>query len=543
MSEVPTLNQMRRLAMEDALNRSFKGGKLQVEKHDPTNFFGVLLPETMFAALAAYEFADAAGPLDQMGHSRLVDGCTKLFADAAENISRSHDYLNPRAMEAVGALGLHRLTGDQAYMQRCVECLDELLTRQYPCGAQPYHTGHWVWGRSPSPVYQFLTANLMLYLGFELGRDDAVEYVRRVADYSLLATNRRAEAFCTTFEGLHKSGTLGCVGRQGPMAAALGDERFRPLARTTYEVWVRKVTALGEGCDEDTKMAAPKTGYLVALNEAQRLGLKEEPTGDPFVPRQGRHALADISTVFVHESGVDVSMSLLSGYSAFAEADCGDVKLFALTPELTDQPSHSHAGTHAMRYDWRVPSEQLECAECGGRTVLRGRVYTEYDKPRGERDESRVHNRLLEVTMSYADGEMILEYETLGDTLPEPVSSRLLFLLIARPPSASPRLQVGEELDTMPPPGESKETFFAKTAVATVRFEAPDGSAIEIVPELSTADCVTAERPPHRMVPWGPRQYGRKTALKPANEGSLRVAFDGVKALDRGRYRIRFLPA
>ena len=64
-------------------------------------------------------------------------------------------------------------------------------------------------------------------------------------DYSLLATNRRGLAFVTVFEGLHKSRSAGCAGRQWPIARALGDERYAGLARTTYEIWARGALHFG----------------------------------------------------------------------------------------------------------------------------------------------------------------------------------------------------------------------------------------------------------------------------------------------------------
>jgi len=379
----------------------------------------------------------------------------------------------------------------------------------------------------------------MLYLGSELGRQDAVEYVRRVADFSLVATNRRGEAFITPFEGLRKSHSLSCAGRQWPMARALGDERFQGLARTTYELWVK------HALDFDTagKSKPSHTGYLVALNDALYLGVKEEPKGDSFVPAPGCHILDDISTVIVHEPKLDICTTLLTGGSAFAEAECGNVKLYALTPELTDEPTSGNAGTDAFRGDFRVPTEQIECTEGEDKIILSGRVYTTWGTG-DEKDYSRINHRMLEVTITYSDREMILEYETKKNTGPEPVPSRLLLLLIARPKSEPPRLRIGQELDANPPPADSKETFFARASVDTVCFSAPDGSAIEIVPEVSLAECITAERPPERMVPARRGSKQRiKMPAKPANEGSLRLAFEGPRVLDRGRYRIRFLPA
>lgn len=595
---LPTLYEVRRLAMEDALNRSFQNGQLRMKDRKPV--WGILHKEIRFAAFAADEFADAQGPfagderlrddavaaltgageyfdpqgtvaggdmntgyfalvpytralmllkgkIDSSTHGRLVDRARKLFAGGEAHINRTHEYLNPRGLEAVSAYGLYQLTNHQPYLDRAIECLDQLLTRQYASGAQPYHTGHWVWGRKPAQAYQFLTANLMLYLGQQLKRNDAIEYVRRVADFSLMATNRRGEAFCTTFEGLHKSSTLGCVDRQWPMACALGDDRFKDLARRTYELWVKSALNFMDKMSENNKwnMAMPAAGYLSALIDARMLGVEEVPQARPFVPKSGTHLLADISAVLVHEPGLDISMSLLGGYTAFAEADCGDIKLFALTPELTDNPTFSNAGTDAMREDWRVPSEQIECISRDGKSVLRGRVYTKWEKDRaGEKDLTDVHNRLLEVSMTYADGELLLEYQTIKNTQRAPVSSRLLFLLIARPANESPRLRIDPKVDIAAPPASSTETFFLEAPIGTVQFSSPDGSMIEIIPEESLAEKITAERPIKRTVGKGGNEtHLVRHAIKQANEGSLRLAFEGMNVLDRGRYRIRFLPA
>ena len=598
VTEVPELLEVRRLVMEDALNRTFQGGRLSLARGESSQSFPVLRRELMYASLAAWEFADAEGPfggdarlmdvsmkalgecserfgrmgrvsgggdpspyftlvpftrallslrphVDSSRHGGLVDRGVQLFADAAARISRTHDYLNARALETVSCLGLHRLTDDRQYLDRCVECLDNLVSRQYPCGAQPYHTGLWVWGRKPAQVYQFLSGSMMLYVGRELGRDDAVEYVRRLMDYSLLATNRRGEAFVTPFEGLHKGRSLACAGRQWVLATAFGDERFRGLSSTVYEIWARGILDAVVAPKADSPSGRMGGFSPEALVEALHMGIRHAPRAGSFVPAPGCCALKDISTVFVHEQALDVAMTVLTGYSAFAEADCGNVKLFALTPELTAEPTYRNAGTDALRADWRVPSEQIECSEQNGKTVLRGCVYTKWATS-GEKDFSRLHNRRLAVTMTYSGGEMVLEYETTWNSQPQPMPSRLLFLLISRPGSASPRLQIGENQDTRTPPAESQEEFFLKSAVGVVRFSSPDGSQIEIVPEISAAECVTAERPPHAAVSDEKQDGTARRNLfhtKPANEGSLRVAFDGPNALDRGRYRIRFRPA
>jgi len=592
VDSAPTLRRAREIALAHALNRSFRGGRLQVEGRDQRNFFAVLHPEVLFACLAAREYRDENGPfawdvrardaalaalegvaaefrpsgvvgagdmntpyftlvpatralldlcghVDEARHARLVERCARLYADAAANIPRLHDYLNPRAMEAVGALGLARLTGEEPYRQRCLECLDELLKRQYPCGAQPYHTGGWIWGRKPAQAYQYLTASLMLYLGRELGREDAVQYVRRLMDYSRFATNRRGEAFVTTFEGLHKARTLGCAGRQWPIAAALGEARFRPLARATYELWAR--TALD--MERETVAPGAETSSLVALVDALHLGVEEVPSAPPFLPEPGRHLFHDISAAMVHEPGLDLCMSLLSGYSAFAEADCGDVKLFALTPELTDEPTFKNAGTDAARVDWRVPSEQLECTKVDGRIRLRGRVYTKWDgEPAETGDTGCLHNRLLDVTMEYAQGELVLTYETIRNTQRGPVPSRLLLLLIARPPQEAPVLALPGKGELRPPPAASGQTFRVEAGVGPVRFSARDGSRIEVVPERSMADRIVAERPPPKAIPRAEGEPFKTIAVRPANEGSLRLCFEGPDVLDEGRYRVRFLP-
>ncbi len=565
--------------MQDALETSFKDGRLRIENRDALDaHWWVLKQEANFAGLAAFEFADAQGPfggdarvrdeglgalesvsaqfrsngrvgggdlntpyftlvpvtrallklrgkVDETRHRQLVDHCVRLYAAAAAHIDRTHDYLNPRAMEAVSALGLHRLTGERSYGERCVECLDELLKRQYRSGALPYRTDKKF---SPTQGYQFLSADLVLYLGRELDRPDAVDYARRVADYALLATNRHGEAFSAVFVGFNKSRTLGCTGYLWTIATALGDERFRGLARTAYERWMPEVRDFGFSTDDHKESGVQVP--TITLNDALYLGVEEVPRAEPFVPKPGVHLLPDISTVFVHEPGLDLAMNLLGNSSALVEADCGAVKLFALTPEFTDRPTFQNAGISSNRPDWSVPSEQLECIHEDGKARLRNQV--------------RAGGRLLDVTTTYVDGELVLEYQTVKDTGSKPVSSRLLFLLIARPGSAPPRLRVGGEVDTKTPPAESKQTYFLEAAVDPVRFSAPDGSTIEIVPEVSTAEKITAERPADR--PDGDEDNkGAKTLndVKPANEGSLRLAFEGPNVFDRGRYRIRFRPA
>jgi hypothetical protein len=592
------LSEVRRLAMEDALGHAFERGVLNIDNRSSSEDFGVLHREAMLAGLAAFEFTDSAGffrgqselreaaigavdsvssvfrptgvvgqgdmnsayfslvPLtralvklkghvDTHWHSQAVERCERLFSAAAAHINRNYDYLNPRALEAVSALGLHRLTGKDSYLQRSAACLDELIKRQYPCGAQPYHTGEWVWGRKPAQHYQFLTANLMLYLGLELKRNDSVEYVKRIADYSCKATNRWGEAFVSTFEGLHKSRILGCAELQWVMAVALGQQRFRNMAAAAYRLWLPQ--ALDFQTDSFDKLGhkVPKTGYLQALNEALYLGVKEIPDAGTFSPLAGLHALPDISTVFVHEGPLDLSMSLIGGYSALAEADYGNVKLFALTPELTDEPTFRNAGIDARRFAWRIPNEQLECRVQDGKSTLRGRVYTTWDLPASEQvyragrslDENRAYRRLLEVSMEYSRRELLLQYHTVSNAQPANLPARLLFLLIARPFTTAPRLEVNRDFSVATPPAVSKDRYFAEAPVGRVRFSAIDNSAIEVLPEESLAERITVERPSEE---WVQDSATRRVRVKEANEGSLRLAFEGYRVLDRGRYRIRF---
>jgi hypothetical protein len=586
MAAVPELRELRQILLENGLKHYQETGMFRREER---GFLNAERVELMWAALAAYEFADGDGPfakderardavkatlegvseefelptgavgpyftlvpltralvslkpyVEAPWHSRLVERSEWLFAQAVANVYRPHDYLNPRGLEVVSCLGLHHLAGDKQYLDRLHECLDQLIIHHYPCGAQPYHTGNWVWGRRPAQVYQFLTGSMMLQAALELGRQDVIETVRRLADYALMSTNRRGEALVTPFETLRKSKSLACAGRQWAIATALGDQRFQGLARTTYENWALAALELSASARNHRLLEKIGPFYLEALTEALHMGVREIPKGDHFVPSPGRHILPDISTVFVHEPELDIAMTVLTGHSAFAEADCGNVKLFAVTPELTQEPTSAHAGTDALRADFRLPSEQLECTEKNGRIVLSGRVFIKLDarsRPKLKRD----YLRQFEVTLTYENSEMVLEYETKRAAHNEPVPARLLFLLIGRPTSESPHLMIGNEVDINPPPADSGERFFAQAKVAEVRFFAPDGSGIEVVPELSLADSITAER---TEAGWfRPSEKGRqkpvKSDLKPANEGSLRLAFEGPKVLDRGRYRIRF---
>lgn len=512
---------------------AFDGGERVVG--DPSSFF------TLVSFTRAVLNLKAEMPREQV--DRLVQRAVWLYDAAAAKIPLTFDYLNARALEAVSCLNLHRLTGQGRFMDRCTACLDNLVARQYECGAQPYHTGSWVWGRKPTQVYQYLAGSMMLYLGRELGRQDAVEYVRRLMDYSLLATNRRGEAFVTTFEGLHKAKTNQCTSRQWFLAMNLGDERFAGLARTTYGIWAEELDLICHGRQSELDRSRRETFPFEPMTEALWLGVRESPMGEAFVPEAGQFALPDISIVFIHEKDLDVSMGLLGGYTALAEADCGDVKLFALTPELSDEPTYVNAGIDALRAYYQKPSEQIECSAKDGKTVLSGWIYTKWDRA-DTKDFRYLHNRRLGVTMTYHEGEMVLEYETLKNWQQGPVPSRLLFLLLVRPDAAQPRLRLHDKAWTVPA-AESTESFFAEAAVGPVRFAAPDGSAIEIIPELCMADRLIAERPTENYRERLPGEQGpaKNNRIRRANEGSVRVAFDGPNALDRGRYRIRFLPA
>lgn len=564
--------------MDDILTRSYRDGVLGPDARwrRPTNpkvpdGFVDLRREMMFVSLMAWEYADPRGPLagderiadvllpalerlggqfpgddsltdkagpgpffvltsftralcclrgkvDPAWHARRVAEGATLFASAVRIQHRTHEYLNARALEMATCYNLYRLTGRQEYLDRCTECLDQLITRQYPCGALPYHTGTWYWGRRPAQVYQLLCASLMLFVSRELGRQDGIDYVRRVVEFTQLATSRFGEAFVTPYEGLHKAASRACAGRQWVTAAGLGDEQFRGFACKAYEVYI-------EGLLDDP-FHRHESFRHEALTEALEMGIGAAPAPVAMKPTSGVHALEDISTVIVHEGEVELAMTLLTGYSAFAEGAFGNVKLFALTPELTAEPNYSNCGTDALRPDWQKPTEQIACESAGERALLSGWVYTKWERSRGK-DSRFVHNRRLGVTMTCEAGELVLEFETLKHWNPAPVPARLLLLLSARPFDQSGRLTLdGRHYAT--PPAEADESFYAEAPVGAVRFVAPDGSALEIIPELSLAEKITAERPP-------------KGSPLPANEGCLRLAFDGPNVLDRGRYRLRYV--
>jgi hypothetical protein len=61
-----------------------------------------------------------------------------------------------------------------------------------------------------------------------------------------------------------------------------------------------------------------------------------------------------------------------------------------------------------------------------------------------------------------------------------------------------------------------------ESGVGRLRISALDGSALEIVPEDSLAEKITAERPPEE---WVQDRDTRRVRVKQANEGGLRLAF------------------
>lgn len=584
----PDLAELRARVLEDALGRSFRDGVPGPNVRRDTDGHMRIRRELMFAQLLAWEFADPGGPMG--GDARLerlvipaleraggamqglgfkpgeagpgayfvlsayaralralaphvdprwlaarVGEGERLYRAAELALDRTPEYLNARALEAETCFGLHRLTGRPEYLARCRECLDALVERQYPCGAQPYHTGGWIWGRRPAQVYQFLSASLMLHLGKELGHGEAVAFVRRLMDYALLATTRRGECFVAVFEGLHKTATLSCAGRQWVCAAGLGDARFRGLARRAYAVYA-------EGLIDDP-FERHENFRHEALVEALELGIRAAPDPAPFSPSPGTHVLPDISTIFVHEPRLDLAMTVLTGYSALAEADAGSVRLYALTPELTADPSSRNAGLDAVRTDWRRPSEQVACRVEVGRALLSGRGCTKWTVTgEAKGDPARdIHTRELLVTMTWERGTLVLEYETLRNSRPDPLPSRLVLLLFAYPRDRSARLVLPGLGDLAVPAAEAPEAFRAEAPVGPATFAAPDGSRLEIVPELCLASAITAMRPPRPPAPAGGADAMPGAAL--AKEGGLRLAFEGPNVLDRGRYVMRFIPA
>ena len=566
---------LRRSLIRNLEEREYTAGRLNNPKRDPGHFFGTILPELKFAVLLAAEsddtpeagrrLATAASVLEEAAakftpegrigtindlnsvsfglvpyteallrlRNRIPDGrwlalreaAVRLFDNAAVHINQTVDYLNPRGMDALVAVNLHALTGEPRFRDKTAYWLDELAARQYPCGAQPYHTAGWIWGRKPAQAYQLLTVTMMLAAGRRLGRADTEAYVKRLMDFETLACNRRAEPFVTLFEGLHKSQSTSCDGWLWPLAFALNEPRFHPLGKAVYARWRDRVST-----------SCP--GAVSGLVNALLLDVNAIPAAAPFIPSQGLHACPDISAIFIHEPERDIGLSLLTGYSSIAEADAGSVKLYALLPELTDHPTYRNTGLDAVRLDWKVPSEQDACRVDGNRALLAGRGFTKWILSEGPTDAARhLHTRELHIELTYENGELVLSYRTLKNTHPEQLPSRLLFLLIALPRSEAPVLRLGNASFT-PPPADAKEPWSAEAPVGPVTFAAADGSAIEIIPEQSRALRLTAERPHLELKVENPILA---TPVKPANEGSLRLAFEGPDVLEEGRYRIRFI--
>ncbi len=425
-----------------------------------------------------------------------------MFDDGLAHINGTLEYLNPRGLEGVAGLGLHALTGEDKYKQRAEQCLEAIMARQYPCGAQPYHTGGWVWGRKPAQAYQMLTATMMVRMAHQLDRPDVIEYVRRLLAFVQLTTTRRGEVLITPFEGLHKSNSRAAASWAWPVSASVG---LNGLSHATYRYWYEHIAPLLETTPDDTDPVAQRP-YSNALFNAAMLGVQALPQDEPFAPKLGAHALPDISTIVVHERDTDVVATLLTGYSAFAQGEVGDVRLFAVTPELTDQPTFRNAGTDPLREDWTKSSEQIACQSDGRRAEVRGRVYTKWDIPEGEQagsrpDLRRVHARELEVMMSWEAGELLLDYRTTRNNHVEPVSSRMLFLLGMQSNDASPQLRIGQSLDQALPAAAAQASYKFEAEPGPVRFEGPDGAAIEIVPERGQMERVVVERPEQKVVP------------------------------------------
>jgi hypothetical protein len=473
--------------------------------------------------------------LDAEKSNTLTERCAQLYDTAVKNLRRSHDYPNVRGMEALAATNLHSLTGEPRYLDAAHECLNELVKRQYACGAQPYHTGTWVWGRRPAQVYQLLTATMMLAAGRSLGRDDVVSYVRRIAEYELLANNRHGEPFVTPFEGMDRTDTFAAGAWQWPVVAAFGDE-FQALAARSYANWITPtLTSINQNSHD---WAETKPVYVSVLNKALMLNVGDIQPSDNFSPPSGLHSCPDISTVFAHRPSLDLCITLLTGHSAFVQADCGDLRLYALTVELTNTPTFRNAGTDALRYDWTQPTEQLACEANEYSASLHGRVFTKWDNQHHTQDQRLGHARELEVKMTFEDRELVVEYKTIKNAHLEPVSNRVLFLLGTRH-NIAPQLSIGDATHQLP--ADSERAFCIKSEIASVRFSVR-GSTIEIVPEEMSADYILAERPERQSVPYPGKENNAylSTAIKPCNESTFRMSFEGPRTLDGGRLRIRF---
>jgi hypothetical protein len=576
---------MRRELVSHCAREIYPGGQLAVAGRNGDDFFGVTRGEADWAAVAAAEWADASGQfyqdeglkesafvamegcaasfteeglvgtmadgnapyfalvpmtfalvkLKQGGADgarvgRITQACEKLFDTALIKRPAVMEYFNARALEAASALGLWQLTGRADYLALCKHRMEVLLASLYPCGAQPYHIGGWIWGRRPAQVYQIFSAAKMLYVGRALGMPEVEGFVRRILDYELLSMTWRGDTFTTPFEGLYKVAQGICLPWQWPLALAAGDAKYLPMAGVTYDRWL--------GVLHKTYSRAFLGRYpdpALGLMCMHLLNVKEMPsvTG-VFRPAQGVHALKDISTVFVHEEKVDVAMTVLTGYSAWVEAECGDVRVLALGPEVMESPTYRNFGTDAVRLDWKVASEQDLCEAGEGKALLKGRGFTKWDSESPKcSDVSLLHTRELEATMTYAGRELVVSYRTLKDRGAQKVVSRILLLIGVFPKEAAGKLRIGgEEWET--PAAAAVGEYRIEAPLGVVEFSAPDGSRVAIEARIPGASRVVVERPAVQM------REGQ--VVKPANDGFLRLSFEGSDVLERGAITLSFYP-
>ncbi len=581
-----SIDQMRRELVGFCANEVYPGGRMVNPDRNGADFFQFVRGELEFAAVAAAEWSDPKGPFYQDAKLResaftAMEGATSIFLEdgavgrpgdsnstyfalmpmayalgkfkaggaEAQRIAKLVpqftklfdtgmrlrppvlEYPNPRSLEAVAALWLHKLTGRQDYLDLAVSRTKGVIALQYPCGAQPYHVAGWIWGRRPAQVYQLLSACMAMHVGRELGMTEPDDFARRMMDYELISTTSRGDAITTPFEGLYKISQGSCAAWHWPIALALGDERFMPLANATYDYWF-------EHMDRRTPIRTwgrfhdPVLGLLCM----HLVGVHELRSAPAFKPTQGVHAVPDISAVFVHEPGIDAGMSVFSGYSSWVEADCGNVKLLALGPELTDDPTYRNFGTDALRMDWKLATELDKCRVADGKSVLRGRHFTKWDTPDVKsKDVTLLHSRQLETTITYQARELVVSYRTLIDKSTQPVSSRIMLLLGVFPWTASGKLTIADETWTTPPANEPPTgEFQIRSALGPVVFAAPDGSRLHITVDIPGVDRVVVERPKPAI---------RDTlVVKPAPDGFLRLAFEGTDVLKAGKITLRFEP-
>ncbi len=582
----PSVREMRREMLRFCLEEAYPGGKLNTTDYKPFDFFRVTRGELEFAAVAAAEWVDVNGPayqdprlpevvftamenavktfLDDAAMGRAGDGNSTYFAlvpmtmalvklregggdesriaPLVEKCVWAFDtamvkrppvlgYFNPRALEAVAALGLYQLTGRQDFMDVCESRMKTILAVQFACGAQPYHIAGWIWGRRPSQVYQLLSAAMMLYVNQALKWPEVDGYVQRMMDYELVSMTPRGDTFQSCFEGLYKISQGACSPWQWPLALAMDDAKYLPMAGAAYDRWLEVI---------DTQVPVRTAGrYLdpvMALLCMHLVGPRELPERtERFEPAPGVTALKDISSVFVHEKGFSASMTVFTGYSAWIEGDCGDAKLLALGPELTDSPTYRNFGTDPLRMDWKVASEQDQCEADGGKAVLKGRGFTKWESPDVLcKDVTKLHARHMGVTMVYENGVITLDYKTLEDKGSEPVSERILLLLGVFPWSAQGRLRIGGQTWETPAAATPADGYRFEAPIGVVEMGAPDGSRIEVEPGIPGARQVVVERPIPSM------RDG--LVVKPANDGFLRVSFEGSGVLKEGRVIVRFYP-